>query len=342
MRADPHIVIAGAGAIGCFVGGLLAAAGAQVTLLLRPRVAAEIHTHGLTLTDLDGMAQKVSAERLSLSENPSCLAGADLILVTVKSGSTAQIARLIDRHAPAKCPVVSLQNGVTNGATLRDMLPGRDLRGGMVPFNVVPLGQGGYHRATSGDIVIGAGPGDLAEVLSVPYLRVVESRDIEAVQWGKFLINLNNALNALSGLPLKQQLQDRGWRRLMADQWAEALMVLRAKGIAPASTTPVSVGAVPWIFRLPTPLFSRVAAQMLKIDDQARTSMSYDLMALRPTEIDALQGEVIRMGTELGYRTPVARLVVDLIETAEVAGQGLPNLPAAALRSELKGTGARQ
>ncbi|APE42610.1 2-dehydropantoate 2-reductase [Sulfitobacter alexandrii] len=335
MRADPHIVVAGAGAIGCFVGGLLAAAGAQVTLLLRARVAAEIRTHGLTLTDFDGMAQKVSAERLALSEDPTCLAGADLVLVTVKSGATAQIARLIDRHAPAKCPVVSLQNGVSNAATLRDMLPGRDLRGGMVPFNVVPLGQGGYHRATSGDIVIEAGPDDLGAVLGVPHLRVTESRDIEAVQWGKFLINLNNALNALSGLPLKAQLHDRGWRRLMADQWAEALAVLRAHGIRPVSTTPVDVGKVPWILRLPTPLFTRVAAQMLTIDDQARTSMSYDLMAHRPTEIDALQGEVIRLGESAGRRTPIARLVLDLIETAELAGQGLPNLPAAALRSEL-------
>lgn len=341
MRADPNIVIAGAGAIGCFVGGVLAAAGAQVTLLLRPRVAAEIHTHGLTLTDFDGMAQKVSGDRMTLSEDPACLADADLILVTVKSGSTAQIARLIDRHAPAKCPVVSLQNGVTNVLTLQRLLPGRDLRGGMVPFNVVPMGQGGYHRATSGDIVIGAGPDDLGALLSVPYLRVRESRDIDAVQWGKFLINLNNALNALSGLPLKAQLHDRGWRRLMADQWAEALAVLRAKGISPASTTPVSVGAVPWIFRLPTPLFTRVAAQMLTIDDQARASMSYDLMAHRPTEIDALQGELIRMGAELGRRTPVARLVAELIETAEIAGQGLPNLPAAALRAELKRTAAR-
>ncbi|QFT57548.1 2-dehydropantoate 2-reductase [Sulfitobacter sp. THAF37] len=335
MRADPNIVIAGAGAIGCFVGGLQAAAGAQVTLLLRARVAAEIHTHGLTLTDFDGMAQKVSAERLTLSEDPACLADADLILVTVKSGATAQIARLIDRHAAGKCPVVSLQNGVTNAALLRDMLPGRDLRGGMVPFNVVPLGQGGYHRATSGDIVIGAGPGDLGAVIGAPHLRVTESRDIEAVQWGKFLINLNNALNALSGLPLKAQLQDRGWRRLMADQWAEALAVLRARGIRPVSISPVEVGKVPWILRLPTPLFTRVAAQMLTIDEQARTSMSYDLMARRPTEIDALQGEVIRMGEEAGRRTPIARLVKDLIETAELAGQGLPNLPAAALRAEL-------
>tara|TARA_R110002110_G_scaffold19919_56_gene81708 strand:+ start:186 stop:1211 length:1026 start_codon:yes stop_codon:yes gene_type:complete len=337
MRADPHIVVAGAGAIGCFVGGLLAAAGAQVTLLVRPRVAAEIHTHGLSLTDFDGMAQKISADRLVLTENPACLADADLVLVTVKTDGTAVIAELIDSHAPPKCPVISLQNGVSNAETLRAGLPARDVRAGMVPFNVVPIGQGGYHRATSGSIVIGAGPDDLAEVLTVPYLRVMESREIEAVQWGKFLVNLNNALNALSGLTLREQLRDRAWRRLMADQWAEALAVLRRSGINPASTTSVAVGAVPAIFRLPNPLFKRVATQMLTIDEQARASMSYDLMAGRPTEIDALQGEVMRLGATLGRPTPLSRMIFDLIKTAELAAQGVPNLPASALRAELKG-----
>lgn len=336
MHADPHIVIAGAGAIGCFVGGLLADAGMKVTLLVRPHVAVEVRGHGLTLTDFDGMARKVAAERLVLSEKPACLAEADVVLVTVKSQNTAEVAALINTHAPVAVPVISLQNGVSNAEVLRAGLPARDVRAGMVPFNVVPMGQGAFHRATSGDIVIGAGPGDWAHALNVPHLAVSESREIENIQWGKFLINLNNALNALSGLPLKQQLGDPAWRRLMADSWAEALGVLRAHGITPVSTTPVPVAAVPWIFRLPTPLFSRVAARMLTIDAQARASMSHDLMAGRPTEIDALQGEVIRMGRAVGRATPIAAMIKDLVETAELAGQGLPDLPAGALHRELR------
>ena len=201
LAAEPRIVIAGAGAIGCFVGGLLAAGGRRVTLLVRPRVAQEIRSHGLTLTDFGGMAVQIGTDRLALSEDPACLARADVVLVTVKSGDTATIAELIDQHAPIKAPVISLQNGLRNGALLQEALPGHDVRGGMVPFNVVPMGQGCYHRATSGDVVIAGGAGDLEGLLSVPHLSTASSRDIEAVQWGKFLINLNNALNALSGLP---------------------------------------------------------------------------------------------------------------------------------------------
>ncbi|MBM1633853.1 2-dehydropantoate 2-reductase [Sulfitobacter mediterraneus] len=336
MAAEPRIVIAGAGAIGCFVGGLLAAGGRRVTLLVRPRVAQEIRSHGLTLTDFGGMAIQIGADRLALSEDPACLSKADVVLVTVKSGDTAAIAELIDQLAPIKAPVISLQNGLRNGALLQEVLPGRDVRGGMVPFNVVPMGQGCYHRATSGDVVIAGGAGDLDGLLSVPHLSTTSSRDIEAVQWGKFLINLNNALNALSGLPLAEQLRDRAWRRLMADQWQEALGILRGAGIRPVSTTPVSVGMIPFILRLPTPLFSRIAASMLTIDAQARTSMALDLMAGRPTEIDSLQGAVIAMAQAQGRPAPICTMVAEVIRTAELAAEGLPDLSATALRREIR------
>ena len=336
MANSPHIVVAGAGAIGCFVGGLLAAAGHNVTLLARSRIAHEIRAHGLTLTDFDGMAQKVDADGLTLSEKPTCLADADIILVTVKSGDTAIMAGAIAANASPRAHVISLQNGTENAAALRAAVPNTDVRAGMVPFNVVPMGQGCFHRATSGDIMIAAGGGALAETLSVPHLAVQETSEITQVQWGKFLINLNNALNALSGLTLQDQLRDRAWRKLMADQWSEALQVLKANGIHPLSTTPVPVGVVPSILRLPTPLFTRIAASMMTIDTQARTSMSHDLMmAGRKTEIDALQGQVVRMGAKVGRITPISKMVVEVVELAETAKEGLPNLPVRALRREI-------
>lgn len=332
--APPRIVVAGAGAIGCFVGGLLAAAGAEVTLLARRRIREEIRAHGLTLTDYAGMAVKVPPEALTLTEDPACLTDAALILVTVKSHDTMMLAAAIGAHGLSRTPVVSLQNGIDNRAVLARYLPAHDIRAGMVPFNVVPLGQGCFHRATSGDIVIGTGRQPLTEMLSVPHLPVRESAEITRLQWGKFLINLNNALNALSGLPLRNQLRDRGWRRLMAVQWEEALAVLRAEGVRPLSTTPLPVGAVPGVLRLPTPLFTRIAGAMLQIDPQARSSMAHDLMAYRPTEIDALQGEVLRRGAAAGIATPLTERIVELVRLAEVAAEGLPHLPLHAILSD--------
>lgn len=323
---NPHIVIAGAGSIGCFTGGFLAAAGHPVTLLARPRIIVQIRENGLTLSGYDGASRHVDADQLTLSEDPACLAGADLILVTVKTGATAQMAALIAQHAAQLTPVVSLQNGLQACEFLRAGLPGRDVRAAMVPFNVVPQGDGHYHRATSGDIVIESGPTGLASLLSTPDLMIRETPDITALQWGKLVLNLNNAVNALSGLTLHDQLMDRDWRRLMADQMAEALGVLAAARITVTSTTPLPAWMGPHILRLPTPLFSRIAAQMLTIDPAARTSMAYDLMARRPTEIDSLQGAIIALGQAHGVATPICDHLATLIHDAENAGQGMPHL----------------
>ncbi|MHA6265015.1 2-dehydropantoate 2-reductase [Arenibacterium sp. CAU 1754] len=314
---DPVIVVAGAGSIGVFVGALLATAGRRVTLLGRPRVLSQIAEHGVTVSDFSGLQREIPASAFVLSEDAATLKQADLVLVTVKTGATGEIADLIAAHCNASVPVVSLQNGLEAAETLRQALPGRDVRAGMVPFNVVPRGRGGYHRASSGDIIIASGPAPLAELLSVPDLTVTQSDDITGIQWGKLVINLNNALNALSGLPLQNQLMDRDWRRLMADQMAEALRVLRAAGIRVIPSTPVAARLIPHILRLPTPLFRRIAAQMLTIDPSARTSMAYDLKQGRPTEIAALQGTIVDLARAHGLTAPFNERVMALIRAAE-------------------------
>src|SRR5204863_1344383 len=136
-------------------------------------------------------------------------ADAGVVLVTVKSADTADMADIIARNAPPDVVVVSLQNGVGNVAVLRNRLPGRRVLGGMVPFNVIALGEGRFHRATSGDIVIEQDDLNTAEKLSVPGLRMRPTDNIDGVQWGKLVLNLNNALNALADLPLRRQLSSR-------------------------------------------------------------------------------------------------------------------------------------
>src|SRR3978361_1075868 len=159
MNSGRTIGIAGAGSIGCFVGGMLAAGGRHGALLARPRVIGEIQPHGLRLTSFEGFDQTIAANRLVLSEDASIFSDASIVLVTVKSADTAEMADVIARHAPPDLIVVSLQNGIGNAAVLRNRLPGRRVLGGMVPFNVVAAGEGRFHRATAGDLL-----GEQAEV----------------------------------------------------------------------------------------------------------------------------------------------------------------------------------
>ena len=326
MNPRKRIGIAGAGSIGCFVGGMLAAAGRPVALLARPRVIQEIESNGLRLTSFEGSERRTEPDRLTLSENPSIFTDAGVVLVTVKSADTAGIADVIAQHAPADAVIVSLQNGVGNVSLLRERLPGRRVLAGMVPFNVIALGEGRFHRATSGDIVIEQDDAGTAARLSVQSLNMRSSGNIAGVQWGKLLVNLNNALNALADLPLRQQLGQRAWRVLFADQMAEGLAAIRAEAIKPVSSTPIPAGWMPHVLRLPDAVFGAVLGRTMKIDPEARSSMWEDLQRGRRTEIDYLQGVITAIADRHGLQVPLSRRIVALIKSAEAAGKGSPGL----------------
>jgi 2-dehydropantoate 2-reductase len=333
VNADKPIGIAGAGSIGCFVGGMLAAGGRRVALLARPRVIAEIQASGLRLTSFEGLDRNIASSALTLSENPSIFNDAGVVLVTVKSADTAGMADIIARHAPADAVIVSLQNGIGNVAVLRAGLPGRRVLAGMVPFNVVSAGEGRFHRSTSGDIVIEADEAGTAGRLSVPGLKMRSSDNIDGVQWGKLLVNLNNALNALGDLPLRRQLAQRSWRMLFADQMAEGLAAIRAEGIAPMSSTPIPASWTPPLLRLPDAIFEVLLGRTMKIDPEARSSMWEDLQRGRRTEIDYLQGVITGIADRRGLQVPLSRRVVALIKQAEAAGRGSPGLTPEQIRS---------
>jgi len=326
MIVTKPIGVAGAGSVGCFVGGVLSDAGRRVSLLARPRVIEEINSNGLRVTSFEGFDRLVASNQLSLSDDPSIFNDAGVVLVTVKSIDTAELADLIARHAPSDAVVISLQNGVGNVSVLRERLPGRRVLAGMVPFNVIALGQGRFHRATSGDIVIEEDEAGTAAQLSVPHLTMRPTGNIVGVQWGKLLLNLNNALNALSNLPLREQLAQRPWRALFADQMAEGLAAMKAEGIRPVASTPVPPALTPHLLRLPDAVFRLLLGRTMKIDPEARSSMWEDLQRGRRTEIDYLQGVITRIAERRGLKVPLSARIVALIKRAEADGKGSPGL----------------
>lgn len=326
MASTRSICIAGAGSIGCFVGGMLRSAGQPVSLLARARVIESINQHGLRVTSFEGLDHRLSAAEIRLSDGPAILAAADMILVTVKSDDTPEIADLIARYAGPGATIVSLQNGTGNVAVLREKLSGHQVLAGMVPFNVLSLGDGHFHRATSGDILLEKDDADTAAQLRQPELVFRAVDNITGVQWGKLLINLNNALNALSGLPLRDQLAQRSWRVLFADQFREALAIIKAEGITPVSSTSLPPALTPYILKLPDFLFERIAGSMVKIDPKARSSMWEDLQRGRRTEIDHLQGVIVKLAERHRLKAPLSERIVTLVHSAEQAGKGAPGL----------------
>ena len=175
-----NIIVIGAGAIGCYVGGRLAAAGERVTLVGRPRTTEPLALSGLTVTDLQGFKAHIEADidanteannKVDLSAPTLSIASSlklvyssktngshtnktTVVLLCVKGGATTAAAQEIADCCPAGTVIVSLQNGVDNVARTQTAAPQMTALAGMVPYNVVMKTATHVHRATMGQIYI--------------------------------------------------------------------------------------------------------------------------------------------------------------------------------------------
>jgi len=333
------IAIVGAGSVGCYLGGCLTAKGVDVILVGRERIQKQLTEYGLNVTDWRGRDQTMQVEQLQFSVSMNSIADADYILLTVKSGDTESAAESILEYAKASAVIVSFQNGTQNVATLKAKLPNHRILKAMVPFNVLNNGEGQFHCGTEGNLAIEVKEGDYSELvnsLKRANLPVELYENLEGVQWGKLIINLNNAVNALSGVPLLEQMNNREYRLVMTKVIAEALAVMKAADIKPARTGKVIPTWMPYILALPNWLFKRVASATLKIDPKARSSMYEDFALKRKTEIDFLNGEIVSLAERHGISAPVNQCIVDLVKEAEQKQNGSPMHSPAFLHSAIR------
>ncbi len=209
-----------------------------------------------------------------------------------------------------------------NTADLASAL-GRPALAGMVPWNVVRRGAATYHRGSSGTLMLehAEHATELYDALACGGLGFETRTDMDSVQWAKLVMNLNNAINALSGLPLRDELSQRGYRRVLAAAQREALGLLATKGQAVAKLTPLPPAWMPRALELPDAVFRVLAKKMIAIDPHARSSMWDDFEAKRATEIEYLQGEVVQLADSLGAAAPVNRALVGLVRAAETGGR---------------------
>jgi 2-dehydropantoate 2-reductase len=296
----------GAGSIGCYLGACLQAAGVEVHYIGRPRIIEALRSHDMLITDIDGNRFDLPCQSLKLHYDIPLHIQPLLVLLCVKSGATVNAAEALDQRLPAGTLVVSMQNGLSNASKASNAAPRLTVLPGMVPFNVAQISEAHFHRGTSGKIAVQRHEG------LVPWLPWFKRAglpldlqdDMGPVQWGKLLLNLNNPVNALSGLPLQAQLLSTAHRRMLADLMDEALGLLNQAGIRPARFSPLPWALLPVFLRLPTPLFRTLARGVLNIDASARSSMADDVLKGRPTEIDEICGEFVRLAKRFGTQAP--------------------------------------
>jgi 2-dehydropantoate 2-reductase len=330
-----RIAVIGAGAVGSVIGGLLAEAGEDVTLIGRRSHVDAVNRNHLRIDGaLGAMQVRVrAAERLDFEPN--------LVLLTTKTQGVAAAAREI-RPYVIGVPVVTMQNGVRSDELVANVLGKDDLLSCVVLFGATFLEPGRVTYSPQGVLVLGIrfGPIDeRARTIAAILDRAVPTRlsaNIAGAHWTKLIVNENNALPAVTGLSIQDVNRQPALNKLAILLMREAMATIAAAGIKLASLPKLPATALRTLLRMPTP----VAARLLRVLSRSlgRTpALGSTLQSIRRgerTEIDYLNGEIVALGKRTGRPTPYNAAVVHLVHQVESTGKFLtPQEVTAAVRS---------
>jgi 2-dehydropantoate 2-reductase len=287
----------GAGAVGCFYGGMLARAGHDVVLIGRPRHVEAIERQGLRL-ETQSFDEHV---RVAASTEGSAVQGAQLVLFCVKSTDTESAAAAIGPHLAPDALVLSLQNGVENAEQLRTLLP-QEVAAAVVYIGTEMAGPGHVRHHGRGELVIEPSEtsDDVARALIAAGVPTDISDNVRGASWAKLILNCAyNALSAITQLPYGQLVKGEGITAVMRDLVDECLAVARADGV----TIPGDVDAA--------------VRKIAETVPGQYSSTAQDLARGKRSEIDHLNGFIVRRGEALGVRTPANRVLHAIVKQIE-------------------------
>ncbi len=292
------VAVMGAGAVGCYYGGMLARAGHAVVLIGRPAHVEAVRAHGLRMqtTRFD---EQVPMEAAT---GPEAVAGADLVLFCVKSPDTEAAGEQMRPHLPPGTLVLSLQNGVDNAARLQAVLPQQTVVPAVVYVATEMAGPGHLRHHGRGELVIGpsARSTDVAQTLAAAGVPTEVSDQAIGALWAKLILNCAyNALSAITRQPYGVLYPAPGIQPTLRAIADECLAVARADGVQVAGDPYAGVDAIA----------ATMPAQF--------SSTAQDLMRGKPTEIDHINGYVVRRGDALGVPVPLNRLLHSLVKLLE-------------------------
>ena len=306
----PNIVVLGAGAVGCYFGGMLARAGHNVTLVARAEHVAAISEHGLHM-DCQTFQEYVA---VSASVDLAVVAQADLILLCVKSPDTTKTIEAIKPYLQKHTAIVSLQNGVDNGERICAVVS-NPVFPAVVYVATIMAGPGRLKHLGRGELAIGQSPSNhnevgaadqltaLAKLLTEGGVPCVVSPDIRKDQWSKFLVNCSyNAISAIGQLTYGKMVQTEAVRVLINQLADEVVSVAQHQGIA-----------------LTHQEAQRANDMIPQTMPGQLSSTAQDLARKKPSEIEFLNGLVVRKGKEYGIATPANQSVYALVKMLEDA-----------------------
>jgi 2-dehydropantoate 2-reductase len=320
MSPKPKIAVVGAGAIGSLIGGLLCRAGEDVTLIARPAHVEAIRKNGLCIEGILGTLSIPVKAAATLAFHP------DLVLLAVKTQDVEATCRQIKGYVQ-NIPILTLQNGVTSDSIAASILPREAILSGVVMLNAQFMIPGQILYARPGALVIGEAFGPNGQrvreiqTLLRGAIRTKISNNIQGVHWTKLLVNnLGNGLEAMTGRSIRDCMRHPGLKRIGLLALRESHQVIEKAGFPLAPLPGVPAFALQLILRAPLPL----AEGLLTLSMDSLKTLSSTLQSLRrgrPTEIDYLNGEIVRLGKHTGLPTPYNSRVVEIVKEVERSGQ---------------------
>jgi 2-dehydropantoate 2-reductase len=292
------VAVMGAGAVGCYYGAMLALAGHKVTLIARPPHAEAIAKHGLVL-ERGGVLSRIPVQT---SADAAALRGASLILFCVKSNDTQSAGAAMAPYLTPDAAILSLQNGVDNAARLAAQL-GRDVEPAVVYVAAEMSGAGHVRHHGRGELVLGLAPQNatLAALLTAAGIPTTLSDNVTGALWAKLILNCAyNALSAIARQPYGELVQHEGVDEVIRDVVEECLAV--------AARLQIIVTGDIW----------SAVRQIAETMPTQFSSTAQDLARGKATEIDHLNGFVVRRGEEMGVKTPANRALHTLVKLVEI------------------------
>jgi 2-dehydropantoate 2-reductase len=297
------VAVMGAGAVGSFFGGMLARAGAEVTLIARGAHLEALQKDGLFIDSIR-FQERVTVKA---SGDPAAVHGAQLVLFCVKSLDTDSAARAMAPHLSPGTVFLTLQNGVDNAEKI-NKATGMTALPTVVYAAAALAGPGRMRHAGRGDLVIGNTPHEPAATIAATFERAGVpcrlSDNIQGELWQKLVLNCaSNAVTALCHAGYALAVRNQYTRQMMIQTVDETVKVANAAGVRMPVGTP------------------ELTKQLLDLFEsygtEAVSSTAQDLARGRKTEIDALNGYVARRGAELGVPAPVNQTLHALVKLVE-------------------------
>ena len=292
------IAVMGAGAVGSYYGGMLARAGHDVVLIARQQHVDAIAAKGLRVQT----AAFDDYVKLAAGSDPALVAGADVVLFCVKSTDTESAGALIRPHLKAGALVLCLQNGVDNADRLRGVLPGVAVAAAVVYVATEMAGAGHVRHHGRGELVIepAAGSDVAAQALIDAGIPCEISANVRGALWAKLILNCAyNAVSAIAQLPYGKTVQGEGVKDVMRDVVAECMAVAAAEGVQVPGDVDAAVRKIA----------ETMPAQF--------SSTAQDMARGKRSEIDYLNGLIVRRGEVLGVAVPANRVLWALVRLME-------------------------